>query len=385
MGAMIEKRTYEVTVLSPVHIGSGQKLSAYDLAVIEGRLWRFDVDKVSERLIADRKLLNRYLNEGAQVLAAWPEDVRRSCARYHLPWKGALPKDAREHISDPLGRFYLPGTSIKGAIRTAIVWAYHYGIPKEAKKRQIDLIGVLPQKGRPRARKNEAGVQIEHIILGSTPNRDILRALHVTDSGSLSPSDVRMFPVRVAVQEPNLRLTWFVRPGVHVSQPADATLIWVEAIPRGAKTRVTITLDRFLLEGQTLADNPVAYDPAKQLGFDRKKRFLANWEQRCNVMAQSIAREELAWAKTYHFDAFVKFYTWLLGDMKKHPQSVYLTVGWGVGWRGKTAVEPLGESAVQKARDMYQLGRGDIFPKTRRVIFQRGRPYAPLGWIRLDP
>jgi len=384
MGQMIEKRTYTVTVLSPVHIGSGQKLSTYDLAVIDGRLWRFDVDKVSERLVADRKLLDQYITRGAQALAAWSKKEREACSRYTLPWKDPLPKDVREHIADPLGRFYLPGSSIKGAIRTAIVWAYHYGIPEEAKKRQVNLIGV-PVRGRKHpARKQEAGAKIEQVILGSTPNKDILRALHVTDSAPLPLTDVRVLPVRVAVQDSN-RLTWFVRPGDHVPRPADATVIWVEAIPRGVQTRLVITLDHFLLDGQTLMGVPAADDPPGQLGFDRKKRFLANWERRCNVMAQVIAREELTWAKAYHFDPFIKFYQWLLSDMKKHPQAVYLTVGWGVGWRGKTAVEPLGKDAVRKTRKMYRLGRGDPFPKTRRVIFEQGRPYAPFGWIRLDP
>jgi hypothetical protein len=40
---------------------------------------------------------------------------------------------------------------------------------------------------------------------------------------------------------------------------------------------------------------------------------------------------------------------------------------------------------VGRLRRLFHLGKGDPFPKTRRVLFEDGKPTLPLGWIRLIP
>lgn len=379
MGDIIQRVTYRVHVLTPVHVGSGQRLGGHDIAVINGSLWRIDVDRVAEFLAREPRLLDRYVTQGAQVLAEWPEEKRRACARYALPWSAAPPREVREHIADPLGRFYIPGTTVKGAVRTAILWSYNYGIPEEAKRHQQARIGTV-------RRRETAGEPWQKHVFGRTPNYDILRGLRVSDSTPAPPSHRAVVEVRVAVQEPNDTLTWFIRPHVHTEDMARATALWAEVIPAGVHVLLDVEVDRFLTENATLTGEEPPARPARALGFERKRRFLQNWQQRCNVMALWLAREERRWAHTIGFQEYEKFYAWLLADMEKHPDAVYLQLGWGVGWRGKTAVEPLGAGAVQAARQAYGLGRpGDPFPKTRRVVFRKGRPYVPLGWVRLDP
>lgn len=379
MAEMIHRTTYRVRVLSPVHIGTGQNLGLHDIAVINGRLWRFDVEKLAEHLARDPQRLDRYTTSGAAALADWPEALRRSCARYVVPWNGPQPREVREHIADPLGRFYIPGTTIKGAIRTAILWAYNYGLSAEAKAKQAERIGQEPKKER-------AGQPWQRVVFGKDPNHDILRGLRVTDSSPAPLTQRAVVEIRVAVEEPNGQLTWFVRPGTHTEDMAQATRLWAEVIPGNIELTVSLEVDRFLTENATLVGEAGALHPAEVLGFERKRRFLDTWVQRCNLMAYKLAQQEHEWAKRLGLEAYRKFYAWLLQDMKARPDAVYLQLGWGVGWRGKTAVEPLGANAVARARQAYNLGRkGHPFPKTRRVVFHNGRPYVPLGWVRLEP
>ncbi len=379
MVEMIHRTTYRVQVLSPVHIGSGQTLGLHDIAVIDGRLWRFDVEKLAEHLARDLQTLDRYVTGGAAALAEWPETLRQACARYVQPWTGPPPREVREHIADALGRFYIPGTTLKGAIRTAILWAYHDGLSPEAKARQVDRIGQVRER-------NRAGEPWQRVVFGQDPNHDILRGLRVTDSSPVPLSRSAVAEVRVAVEEPSGQLTWFVRPGCHKENMAEALPLWVEVIPGNVEVTVTVEVDRFLTENATLTGRAASFNPAQELGFERKRRFLDTWVQRCNRMADRIARREQEWAARLGLDTYRKFYDWLLQDMEAHPDAVYLQLGWGVGWHGKTAVEPLGTDAVEKARRVYGLGRqGYPFPKTRRILFRQGRPYVPLGWVRLVP
>lgn len=379
MTAMIARFAFEVEVLSPVHIGTGRELGNYDLAVIDGRLWRFDPERVATNLAADPHLLDRYIDEGTAALAGWPEEARRACARYALPWAGPAPRAVREHVADPLGRLYLPGSALKGAIRTALLWAYHAGLNEEAKARQRALIGQEP-------RREVAGRKWEQRVFGKDPNHDLLRALRVIDSTPLPAAVAHVVEIRIAVQEPNGDLTWFIRPQQHTSDPDQAIVLWAEAIPPGQRLRLVVEVDRFLTENATEGEAEAPTRPAQALEFDRRRRRLERWIPRCNYAAEGRAIAEQQWAEALGFEALANFYRRLRAEMARAPEAAYLQLGWGVGWRGKTAVEPLGPEAVAEARRRYGLGRrGDPFPKTRRVVFRNGQPWAPLGWVRLWP
>jgi CRISPR/Cas system CSM-associated protein Csm5 (group 7 of RAMP superfamily) len=65
---ILERRIYRVELLSPVHIGSGQRLGPADFAVLDGRLWRFDPERLTAALARDPRALDRYIQEGAAAL-----------------------------------------------------------------------------------------------------------------------------------------------------------------------------------------------------------------------------------------------------------------------------------------------------------------------------
>jgi CRISPR-associated protein Csm5 len=379
MVEMFRSLTFEVELLSPVHIGNGRNLGKYELAVIGGRLWRFDPGRVLQALSGDPAMLERYLQDGASVLATWREGSRQTCARYDVEWSGAAPGNVREHLADSLGRPYLPGSALKGAIRSAILWACHWSLPEEVKARQRSLIG---REQDPRS----AGRPLQQRFFGKDPHHDLLRALRPEDSAPISPERLGVAEVRIAVAEPDTSLAWFVGPHRHVADPRRGAVLWAEVLPAGLRTRVRVTLDRFLTENATEVGQEAPCLPARELGLEGRRKLLDAWTKSCNLASRERAVADEQWASALGFEAWAGFYRWLLAEMQRVPDAVYLQLGWGVGWRGKTAVEPLGVQAVDRARQKYRLGRaGSLFPKTRRVLFLKGEPRTPLGWLRLRP
>ncbi len=68
----------------------------------------------------------------------------------------------------------------------------------------------------------------------------------------------------------------------------------------------------------------------------------------------------------------------LLNLLEHDPDSIYLQMSWGSGWRGITG-DWMDIGLVGGMRQLYNLGRTDMpFPKTRRLAVS-GEPKLPLG------
>ena len=118
---------YQLKILSPVHIGMGTTLGHIDGYYHQKRWHRIDLDALLASPDIDPNALAVALGERG---FRWSEYRRRganidlsACTRYSLP----CPTDPgesiiREGIRDIFGKPYIPGSSIKGAIRTCLIW-----------------------------------------------------------------------------------------------------------------------------------------------------------------------------------------------------------------------------------------------------------------------
>ena len=119
--------TVHLMTLSPLHVGTGRELLRdYDYAVHQGRSWRIDEDALLEAALDpgaerwDDSLLRR---PAAELLR--PEDYRPDAPLFRyvaqgMPRSGQKGAQLREQIKDAWDRPYLPGASLKGALRTAL-------------------------------------------------------------------------------------------------------------------------------------------------------------------------------------------------------------------------------------------------------------------------
>lgn len=358
----------KVSLLTPMHIGSGRDLwHEYDYAVLNGQTWRIneaavlDTQNVTDPAIADR--LAR--TPPAQLLKK-PGDFRPESGFFRYVIKGTPRSEAagaqlREQIKDIFDRPYLPGSSLKGALRTALGW-YAWG--------QMKLSLEVGRLGR---RREWAAQDYEHTIFGPNPNQDVLRALQVSDSGTVGADRLMVLNARV------------VGRGGHLASPIE-----LEAIRSDTIFGLTLKLDRALFS-----------DWARRHGLELPGGgALEQLPQIVQAHAMQRIEKEKAWfAAIKGAERLTGFYQQMA--QARLGQNMFLTqIGWGGGWDGKTFGSRLqaDNAFMERAITDYRLARGsrrqgDPFPKSRRVAvaFNRdanGRtdeaPAAPLGWALVE-
>ncbi|MCC6037918.1 MAG: type III-A CRISPR-associated RAMP protein Csm5 [Armatimonadetes bacterium] len=400
-------RTFTVTFLSPVHIGTEERLDEHDFVYENGQLIRFRVTPILEQM--DDEQLSQFVENGLEAVMDWlrQTELWQRAKVYQSPvtrqpnWRS---EPIRPFIADPLLRPYLPGTEIKGAIRTAVAW-WLLRQKNLAALRQ-KLLQRLPQHQPSRRELVQAGQWLEQSLFGSDPNHDILRSLRVQDSTPVEPERLKVFPVIVAVRT-NKGLQWLQSPrgGERRSRYTDdhrqAVANFCECLDGSVSgVKLTVASDTFLSDGE-IERGEVKLSVPEELGWEETKRqAVANWETACNELAKEVAESERNWWKevkdaTHDIGAktvaarMEQFYDELSNRIKaESDEAVFLNIGWGGGWRTKTVVELFGDEAVQEVVSRYRLDRGSHsrpFPKTRKVAWRGSNDFVPLGWLKLSP
>ena len=186
--------TARVELLSDVHIGTGTELmrDVDWIAPGDGYIYFADSDHLLEEVFARAEADGKGMREVANLLVGstltglyrdlhWltKDDFgeRHPLFRYRLRGSPAT-VGIREQIKDVYGKPYLPGSSLKGALRTVLAVAA--------------VEEVKPDLTRLEYNRSWAGQPVERQLFGSDPNHDLLRALQVGDSQPVSPAQLRL-------------------------------------------------------------------------------------------------------------------------------------------------------------------------------------------------
>lgn len=352
----------DVEVLSPLHIGTGKPLQrGYDYTVYKNRTWRIDEDALFQEVYArsqgNQQAFNRLLQARPAEELIEPDDysAHPEFFRYDMPGQpkaASQGAELRECLKDSQDRPYLPGSSLKGALRTVLAWAI-------ARSEKLEI--SRSQLGNNRA---WAAQPLERAIFGSDPNHDLLRALHVGDSSPAGKAALMLANVQVVA-------------GNRYQSPIE-----VEALQPGAHVALTLTLDEHLL----------AEKIALRLGWSQRGQYLRkvalhgrNWAGvRIRVeLAHCAGRKEMA--------RVVEFYQRLerLRGQLKGSNDFLLQISWGGGWGAKTLGDLISANPNQMEQIIgdYRLSKsrerqpGDAFPRSRRIYFDRSGPAMPMGWV----
>lgn len=174
----------QLTTLTPVHIGSGIVLQN-NIDFIQG-----DVDGYTYLGILDHQKLMQVI--GLERIDSWVAAIERGegmadfladCSTQELtiedyssrlaycpqPLNMATNEPMREFIHDGFGKAYIPGSSLKGSIRTALL---SYLIDKK----NLDVSQRINFKN-----KKFAAQDIESALFGKDPNTDCFRFLQIGD------------------------------------------------------------------------------------------------------------------------------------------------------------------------------------------------------------
>lgn len=403
MGKLHDTYRLTITTLSPLHIGTGNTLiEGYDYVLgpkNDTRAWVLDQDILAETLFRRSEQLSSgdISTEGGDLRSLLADRLNKLNKRRPTPFcrmvdgesadelleEDDYGKDSplfrykiksdertsvdriREQIKDCHDRPYIPGSSLKGALRTAVAY-----VGWQERKLDFDpseLDDSPESAGQPLERRVLNGRSSDP---SKAPNYDILRALQVGDSAPDDQQRLQLFTVRVVT-------------GSKKSGPA----IGLEAIPPGVTFTATLTVDGFLQRSYV----------AQTLGWsaDDQLKWLRVIPQVVNAFTRHrIDGERIRWGTSG--GPIQSFYETLyrqLGQLDKRSEFL-LQLGWGGGWDSKTFGDILTrdgqvfEKVVEKyGKTMVRQGKykaGDTYPKSRRVVVNSSeQPECPLGWIKV--
>jgi CRISPR-associated protein Csm5 len=358
---------YEVILrtLTPLHIGDGSELRRdFDFTVKNARTYRLNEDA-----ILDAKDETQWLNaRGAYKLPAellGEADFQNTAFfRYIIPGVPRSNKpDARvkSHLKDMRDRPYIPGSSLKGALRTALAWVGWNEVKPELNRQAI---------GRSRS---WAAQPLEKKLFGRDPNHDLLRALHVSDLQMTNASEPGKSLLLVNVQV--------------LTKRSAGSPIELEALKSDIELRGTLTIDETLFGAAA----------ERELHFANRRHWLDELMARVQRHSQARLIRLAEWfEKADGCEGIANFYR-QLANAKAGAQAAVLQIGWGAGWDGKTLwthlqQDPrLFEQLVSDFR-MHKAAKGspprkagDPFPRSKRVVIDKtNKPAAPLGWVLVD-
>jgi len=368
------KWTAHIELLSPLHIGTGTDLLegvdwiqrddyvyvADQEALLEAVFDRAGEEGRSDATIA-RAIAGMTLNDLVDAGYLTPEDFSGDSPlfRYCLPGRPAM-NQISEQIKDVYGQPYLPGSSLKGALRTVLAVG-------GATVRQLRF----DRLGRSRS---WAAQPAERELFGRNSNYDLLRALQVSDSGPMSPDHLRLERVNI-YPTAGQRTQYGQQRGLDID---------VEALRQGTTFQVPIKVEGYLLSRQA----------EQKLRFGKRKNWLLNlpgWARK--VAGQRMAHEIEFFQQRADGRVVLGFYSRLVQTWEGLDENEFLLqVGWGGGWLSKTFGWLLQEDAtaferiVKDYRMTMERGRkaGDPFPRSRHLVRVGEHPAVPLGWIKVS-
>jgi CRISPR-associated protein Csm5 len=382
----------QIETLTPVHIGSGVSFE-------QNRDYLFfDAERSIGVVQPDRVLQVISGGETAQLndISKWvtsidnresilpfllqrkPDLKAADISRRVLKVRGTAPvtdKPMREQIHSGNEQPYIPGSSLKGSIRTAfldrLIKADEGAYVKNARN-------LKNFKG-----KYDANQLMEHYF-GKDPNHDVLRLIQVGDA-YFDQTECLYTTVINGKQDGS----WTTKPAINQ---------YIEVIPKGATTTAKLSLNADMLKA-TLKNSvkPKGKDREKPPYkiFDDKKTLLdllplQTLFKNINDHTAALIEAEIDfWLNEQSNPEPLGDYVEILQSIlekidQAKPNECILRLGWGTGYLNMTGDWQYWYMDRQDYDDMVDFIRdgkygGMVYPKTRRLI-EGG---MPLGFLKL--
>jgi CRISPR-associated protein Csm5 len=377
---------YRVTILTPTLVGDGNRLSPIDYMV-----WRDQVNVLDQtrifKLLSKGPRLEGYLTQLRKAtkldFASWGGFAQNYADR-RIPFEDAaytpyFNNAPAESLSIPTfaaterGPF-LPGAAIKGALRTAYVFAKAKpaALREFAEKLQGERIPRHPAE------------DLERHTAGSGGS-DRLRVVSVADSNHSSRDTFKLYLLRlstlIARGPEQYALGWKQtgRGAVDGKRPEDSTPAFAEMAAPGTTFegdwRENAFLNREEVRQVLRWSQPVTHERL----FEAANQYAAKQLELHAQYAKWAGLEALGGSVA---DLQRKL------DAARESGGCLLAIGWGAGLLSKSAAIGADPADFRKAMGMlpyYQraIQTGLPLPKTRRVVFLKNKPAALPGWVEL--
>lgn len=375
---------YRVTALTPLLVGDGRELSPIDYMVWKDHVNVLDQARIF-RLLARGPRLDGYLTQLRKAtkldFASWGGFAQNFSERripFEHPsiaplWEKAQSEDlfistfARSHQ----GR-YLPASSLKGALRTSLVFS-------RWTPATLEKIAAALEPGRPPRKPGEAAE--------SGCGASQVRVVAIADSAPVADTNFRVFLARVATLDARqagvYQLAWKIagRGNVPAQRSAESTPCFVEMAAPGTR------FSGIWKEG-TFLENP---ELMRALGW-RSVPDPAMLTAAANEAAQAQLALHARYAEMAGLAPVRESIRTLENTLSQAATSrltCLLCLGWGSGFASKAGsldFESESYRKILRAVPAYHraISTGLPFPKTRRILFNSGQPATLPGWVKVE-
>ncbi len=378
-----------IKLLSPLHIGNGNELKLVDFYL--------DDDKKLIKRIDSNKFISYCFENGIKLM----DEMNRkqymtgrdfSITKF-MDVKGIDPDDftsyevpaiiekreresefaVKEHVK--CDGAYIPGSSIKGAIRTALMWAFlNEGDNVNVLFDELD--DCLRKRGKIDLKKIDD--RISRKVFGNDAHHDIFRALRISDTSAIGMEHLEVSEIKI------------------VGNPQDIP-VYVENLKTGTEATFDLYLDENLLNTEK---KELDFKNHKLRGYMHVNRIC----DICNAFSKKVVEEHLRYQwENYDCESTIDKFEMLRSEvMRCDDNETIMHIGWGGGWYS-TTVGLLVEGHPKfttgaggnlrnwrlredTLRYKFKLGRKPQtnryafrFPKTRRITIEG----EPLGWVKI--
>jgi len=361
---------YRITCLTPTLVGNGQRLSPIDYMVWRDQVNILDQNRIF-KLLARGPRLEGYLAQLKKSekldFASWGGFAQNFAGR-RIPFEHASSTqfwtNARAEnlfipvfATGPQGKL-IPGTAVKGALRTAFV---HARIGERQIKDAANQTASDPRALR------RAGPAAEDSALGGS-GQTLMRSIAPADSSGVAESSFRVYLLRTSTVEAagagRYQLAWKTSPRGAVRKADDSTPAFAEMAVPG-----TTFEGGWYESGERVG-------ALLRAGNEYAAHVLALHRQYAESTGLSVLRTAIEALEKSVADA---------GAQK----ACVLPLGWGGGFLSKVAfLDTTDESYRQVLRQVMFYARAIEsrlpFPKTRRIVFLENRPATLPGWVRFE-
>jgi CRISPR-associated protein Csm5 len=366
-----------ISTITPVHIGSGMEFQGKNeyvyfpkekcvavideakvLAIIEPHNIQHWIDNIQVSEPKNRKSILTL----PQMQNVKAEQIAKRILSIESGYVEEI-KALRGQIHSGNGMAMLPGTSLKGALRTAL-FANHIRNDKNNLIKRSNNLGRTDQQGNV-IRFDDTS--LSKIVFGNSPNEDILRLLQVGDTHFTKTAFYRTESINLKYKK------WEIKESITQQ---------VEAIPAGM-TATTRLVFNDLLEKQSISKR--LFNDNSQLLVPEKLFPLVN------AHTQKIVENELSFWRDGEKNPellgdFVDKLEEILNIIKniKQGKEAVIRIGWGTGFHSMTG----GWTNLLDDEFYYALVKSVrwkhpdnlLFPKTMRFISGG----EPLGFVKLS-
>jgi CRISPR type III-A-associated RAMP protein Csm5 len=361
----------KIETLTPVHIGSGNKISKMEMTTfIDGEdsfIGIVSPEKVIN-LIGEQNISNwiSFISQGKPLddfvrkfaPKARPTDyISRSILVYD---NGG--NELKECLHNGAGQPYIPGSSIKGAIRTAVI--AHSVAGK-------DYSGKIEVKGRPSAKQVEFMLTTNCISQGDTPNSDFFRFLKIGDAYFDKDCEIALMAINL-----NIRSS-------HDSLIDESKKMLTEAICAETETTFSLKIDKSISDWCSSQSSRVRVKSVPD--------FMGTVESLFDIVnnhTKSLLQSEIEYWHRIDKDGatdYIDNMEDILSVAKScSTDSCVLRIGAGSGWRFMTGAwtekyDNFESFIVPASRPRNAVYQDYDFPKSRRI----DRDGSVFGFVKL--